>query len=241
MKKIILLLIAVPFFGNAQLKEAIKKAEKKVKTKTTTAVTATEIANGLKEALDNGVKKQVTKLTEVDGFYKNELVKIMLPEELQKMDSRLRQIGLGSLADEGILMLNRAAEDAVKQASPIFIDAIKNMSFTDAKNILLGKENAATSYLQTNTNATLYSKFNPIIKASLTNVGADEVWKKIIDKYNSIPLVTKVNPDLTDYTTNKALEGVFKMITVEEKNIRSGMNARTSALLKKVFALQDKK
>lgn len=241
MKKIILLLIAVPFFGNAQLKEAIKKAEKKVKTKTTTAVTATEIANGLKEALDNGVKKQVTKLTEVDGFYKNELVKIMLPEELQKMDSRLRQIGLGSLADEGILMLNRAAEDAVKQASPIFIDAIKNMSFTDAKNILLGKENAATSYLQTNTNTTLYSKFNPIIKASLTNVGADEVWKKIIDKYNSIPLVTKVNPDLTDYTTNKALEGVFKMITVEEKNIRSGMNARTSALLKKVFALQDKK
>ncbi len=236
MKKIILLLVCVPFFTNAQLKNAIKKATTK-----TANVSTLEIANGLKEALDNGVKKQVTKLTAVDGFYKNELVKIVLPEELQKVDSRLRKIGLGSLADEGILMLNRAAEDAVKQSTPIFVDAIKNMSFLDAKNILLGNENAATTYLQTSTNKALYDKFNPVIKTSLANVGADAVWKKIIDKYNAIPLVTKVNPDLTDYTTNKALEGVFKMITVEEKNIRGGLDARTSALLKKVFALQDKK
>lgn len=240
MKKIILLLVCVPFFTNAQLKNAIKKATTKVTAKTAN-VSTLEIANGLKEALDNGVKKQVTKLTAVDGFYKNELVKIVLPEELQKVDSRLRKIGLGSLADEGILMLNRAAEDAVKQSTPIFVDAIKNMSFLDAKNILLGNENAATTYLQTSTNKALYDKFNPVIKTSLANVGADAVWKKIIDKYNAIPLVTKVNPDLTDYTTNKALEGVFKMITVEEKNIRGGLDARTSALLKKVFALQDKK
>ena len=115
------------------------------------------------------------------------------------------------------------------------------MSFTDAKNILLGNQNAATTYLQTSTNKALYDKFNPVVKTSLANVGADAVWTKIIDKYNSIPLVTKVNPDLTDYTTNKALEGVFKMITLEEKNIRSGLDSRTSALLKKVFALQDKK
>jgi hypothetical protein len=240
MKKIILLLVCVPFFTNAQLKNAIKKATTKVTAKTAN-VSTLEIANGLKEALDNGVKKQVTKLTAVDGFYKNELVKIVLPEELQKVDSRLRKIGLASLADEGILMLNRAAEDAVKQSTPIFVDAIKNMSFLDAKNILLGNENAATTYLQTSTNKALYDKFNPVIKTSLANVGADAVWKKIIDKYNAIPLVTKVNPDLTDYTTNKALEGVFKMITVEEKNIRGGLDARTSALLKKVFALQDKK
>jgi hypothetical protein len=240
MKKIILLLVCVPFFTNAQLKNAIKKATTKVTAKTAN-VSTLEIANGLKEALDNGVKKQVTKLTAVDGFYKNELVKIVLPEELQKVDSRLRKIGLASLADEGILMLNRAAEDAVKQSTPIFVDAIKNMSFLDAKNILLGNENAATTYLQTSTNKALYDKFNPVIKTSLANVGADAVWKKIIEKYNAIPLVTKVNPDLTDYTTNKALEGVFKMITVEEKNIRGGLDARTSALLKKVFALQDKK
>lgn len=240
MKKIILLLVCLPFLGNAQLKDVIKKTAAKATTKNI-AVSNLEIANGLKEALDNGVKKQVTKLTAVDGFYKNELVKILLPEELKKVDSKLRMIGLGSLADEGILMLNRAAEDAVKQSTPIFIDAIKNMNFTDAKNILLGSENAATTYLQTTTNSALYEKFSPVIKASLANVGADAVWKKIIDKYNSIPLVTKVNPDLTDYTTNKALEGVFKMITIEEKNIRSGLDARTSALLKKVFALQDKK
>ncbi|WP_091464579.1 DUF4197 domain-containing protein [Flavobacterium urocaniciphilum] len=240
MKKIILLLVCLPFLGNAQLKDVIKKTAAKATTKNI-AVSNLEIANGLKEALDNGVKKQVTKLTAVDGFYKNELVKILLPEELKKVDSKLRMIGLGSLADEGILMLNRAAEDAVKQSTPIFIDAIKNMNFTDAKNILLGSENAATTYLQTTTNSALYEKFSPVIKASLANVGADAVWKKIIDKYNSIPLVTKVNPDLTDYTTNKALEGVFKMITIEEKNIRSGLDSRTSALLKKVFALQDKK
>ncbi len=240
MKKIILLLVCVPFLSNAQLKNVIKKTAAKATTKTA-AVSTLEITNGLKEALDNGVKKQVTKLTAEDGFYKNELVKILLPEELQKVDKRLRQIGLGSLADEGILTLNRAAEDAVKQSTPIFVDAIKNMSFTDAKTILLGAENAATSYLQTTTNKPLYDKFNPVIKTSLANVGADAVWKKIIDKYNAIPLVTKVNPDLTDYTTNKALEGVFKMITVEEKSIRSGLDARTSALLKKVFALQDKK
>lgn len=240
MKKIILLLICVPFLGNAQLKNVIKKAATKATTKTA-ALSTLEIANGLKEALDNGVKKQVTKLTAVDGFYKNDLVKILLPEELQKVDKRLRQIGLSSLADEGIMMLNRAAEDAVKQSTPIFVDAIKNMSFTDAKTILLGSENAATTYLQTSTNKPLYDKFNPVIKTSLATVGADEVWKKIIDKYNAIPLVNKVNPDLTDYTTNKALEGVFKMITVEEKNIRSGLDSRTSALLKKVFALQDKK
>lgn len=240
MKKIILLFVCLPFLGNAQLKDVIKKTAAKATTKNI-AVSNLEIANGLKEALDNGVKKQVTKLTAVDGFYKNDLVKILLPEELKKVDSKLRMIGLGSLADEGILMLNRAAEDAVKQSTPIFIDAIKNMNFTDAKNILLGSENAATTYLQTTTNSALYEKFSPVIKASLANVGADAVWKKIIDKYNSIPLVTKVNPDLTDYTTNKALEGVFKMITIEEKSIRSGLDARTSALLKKVFALQDKK
>ena len=138
MRKIILLLVCVPFFGNAQLKNVIKKAAAKATTKTST-VSTLEIANGLKEALDNGVKKQVTKLTAVDGFYKNELVKILLPEELQKVDKRLRQIGLGSLADEGILTLNRAAEDAVKQSTPIFIDAIKNMSFTDDKKHLIRK------------------------------------------------------------------------------------------------------
>ncbi len=200
-----------------------------------------DIAGGLKEALNNGINKQVTKLTAVDGFYKNEMVKILLPEELQKVDAGLRKIGLGKLADDGLKAINRTAEDAVKQATPIFVDAIKGMTFTDAKNILMGNESAATTYLQSSTSTALYAKFNPVIKNSFAKVGADKVWANIITKYNAIPLVKKVNPDLTDYTTNKAMEGVFKMISVEEKNIRTDLNSRTSDLLKKVFALQDNK
>jgi uncharacterized lipoprotein YajG len=197
------------------------------------------IGNGLREALDKGIDKQVTKLTKQDGFYKNQLVKIMLPSELQKVDQTLRDIGLGSLADEGIKVLNRAAEDAVKEATPIFVSAVKSITFADAKNILLGSDNAATSYLEQRTNTALYSKFNPVIKNSFSKVGADQIWTNIITKYNSVPFVTKVNPDLTDYVTNQALVGVYKMISVEEKDIRNNIGARTSTLLKQVFALQD--
>lgn len=204
-------------------------------------VTDADIASGLKEALDKGINQQVSKLTATDGFYRNELVKILLPAELQKVDKTLRDIGLSSLADEGLKMMNRAAEDAVKEATPIFVSAVKGMTFTDARNILLGADNSATSYLQNTTTSQLYGKFNPVIKSSFSKVGADKVWSNIITQYNKVPLVTKVNPDLTDYVTNKALEGVFKMIAVEEKEIRNNINERTSALLKKVFALQDKK
>lgn len=200
-----------------------------------------DIAAGLKEALNNGIDKQVVKLTAVDGFYRNEMVKILMPEELQKVDKALRKVGLGSLADEGIKMMNRAAEDAVKEATPIFVGAVRNMSFTDAKNILMGNNTAATTYLQNTTSSPLYAKFNPVIKNSFAKVGADKVWTNIINKYNALPLVKKVNPDLTDYTTNKALEGVFKMVAVEEQNIRTNISSRTSDLLRKVFAMQDKK
>lgn len=209
--------------------------------KINSTISQTEISKGLKEALNNGITKQVTKLAAKDGFLKNEAVKIMLPEELKTVDKKLRQFGMGKLADEGIELLNRAAEDAVKEATPIFVDAVKQMTFTDAKNILLGTENAATTYLQKSTTTPLYAKFNPVIKKSFSKVGADKVWLEIIKKYNSLPLVKKVNPDLTDYTTNKAMEGVFKMIAVEEDKIRSNLNSRNSDLLKKVFALQDKK
>jgi hypothetical protein len=199
-----------------------------------------DISGGLKEALNNGISKQVTKLTAIDGFYKNEMVKILLPEELKKVDSSLRKIGLSSLADEGLKVLNRAAEDAVKEATPIFVSAVMNMSFTDAKTILMGNENSATAYLQNTTSTALYGKFNPVIKNSFTKVGADKVWANIITKYNGIPFVKKVNPDLTDYVTNQAMSGVFKMIAVEEKNIRTNLSSRTSPLLQKVFAMQDK-
>ncbi|MFC7773936.1 DUF4197 domain-containing protein [Flavobacterium sp. GCM10027622] len=240
MKKLVLLFVLIPFVSNAQLKDLLKKAEDKIAT-ITQKDGGLDIAGGLKEALNKGINEQVTKLTATDGFYKNQAVKILLPEELQKVDKTLRKMGMSKLADDGIKALNRAAEDAVKESTPIFVDAVKNITINDAKSILLGKEDAATNYLQTSTRNPLYVKFNPVVKESIGKVGADVIWNNIIKKYNNLPLVTKVNPDINDYVTNKALDGVFKMISVEEKNIRTNLNSRTSDLLKKVFALQDKK
>ncbi|MBU2951569.1 DUF4197 domain-containing protein [Tamlana agarivorans] len=198
-----------------------------------------DVAAGLRQALDLGIEKQVTKLTQIDGFYGNNMVKILLPKELQKVDDGLRKIGLGSLADEGIKALNRAAEDAVKEATPIFVDAVKGITFNDAKGILTGSDNAATNYLVTKTRSSLYNKFNPVIKNSFDKVGADKIWSNLINKYNSIPFTDNVNPDLTDYVTGEALKGVYTMIEVEEKEIRTKYSSRSTDLLKKVFALQD--
>ncbi len=238
--KFLLILFLVPLISNAQFKELLGKAKEKVAA-TTGNSSGIDISGGLKEALNKGIKVQVSKLTAVDGFYKNEAVKILMPEELQKVDKTLRKMGMSKLADDGIRSLNRAAEDAVKEATPIFVDAIKTMSIGDAKQILLGNDNAATTYLQSATNAPLYIKFSPVVKESIGKVGADKIWTQIIEKYNQLPLVSKVNPDITDYVTNKALEGVFTMIAVEEKSIRTDLSSRTSPILKQVFAMQDKK
>ena len=198
-----------------------------------------QIAAGLRAALDKGINAQVSKLALEDGFFKNELVKILLPKELQKVDKTLRDVGLDNLADEGLKILNRAAEDAVGEATPIFVDAVKGITFTDAKNILLGVDNAATSYLEQKTSNSLYQKFNPVIKSSFQKVGADKIWSNLITKYNSIPLTNDVNPDLTDYVTKEALHGVYTMIAVEEKEIRTKVSSRTTDLLRRVFAIQD--
>jgi hypothetical protein len=232
-KRILILVVAIQLTGCAELQNVVNQVTK------SGALSEEQIGNGLREALDNGIKNQVSKLTATDGFYKNDLVKIMLPEELQAVDKGLRQIGLGNLADEGIKVLNRAAEDAVKTATPIFVNAVKDMTFSDAKNILLGEQNAATSYLKGKTTDELYASFSPVIKSSFSKVGADEVWSNLISKYNSIPFVKNVNPDLTIYVTTQALEGVFTMIEVEEKGIREKAGLRNTALLQQVFALQD--
>lgn len=202
-------------------------------------LTNADIANGLRQALDKGVNEQVKKLTLKDGFFKNDLVKIGLPGELQKVDKALRDIGLDNLADEGIKLLNRAAEDAVSEATPIFVDAVKSITFTDAKNILLGDDNAATEFLKSGTSDALYNKFEPVIKTSFNKVGADQIWSNLINKYNTIPFVKKVDPDLTNYVTQEALNGVYTMIAIEEKEIRNNISSRTTAMLQKVFALQD--
>jgi len=234
MKKIILLLSVVTFLGCAEMQQIASQIPQNP-----TAISNLDISSGLKEALTNGIEKQVSKLTKTDGFFKNEAVKILLPTELKTVDTKLRAIGLGNLADEGLRILNRAAEDAVQEATPIFVNAVKQMSFNDAKSILMGNNMAATSYLEKTTSSDLYDKFNPVIQNSFSKVGADKVWSNIITKYNAIPFVTKINPNLIDYTTKEAMNGVFKMIAVEEKNIRTNLKARSSSVLQKVFALQD--
>lgn len=234
MKKTILALITlVSFCSCAELQDVINQMPQGG------GISQVEIGSGLREALDFGIEKQVSKLTLKDGFYGNELVKILLPEELQKVDKALRDIGLGNLADDGLKILNRAAEDAVKEATPIFVNAVKDITFTDAKNILLGNDDAATRYLTGKTQTALYDKFHPVIQNSFTKVGADQIWESLINKYNTIPFTTNVNPDLTDYVTNESLKGVYTMIAVEEKEIRTKFSSRTTDLLKKVFALQD--
>ncbi len=244
MKKIIILASALLLSACAELQQAVKQIPDGSFSKLPNLYGSSEITNdhiaaGLRAALDQGIEQQVSKLAQTDGFLKNELVKILLPKELQKVDSGLRSIGLSNLADKGLEVLNRAAEDAVSESTPIFIDAIKGITFADAKDILLGNDDAATQYLNGKTNDALYTKFSPVIKNSLEKVGADAVWSTIISRYNAIPFATKVNPDLTDYVSRQALTGVFKMISVEESNIRSQTSFRSTDLLKQVFALQD--
>lgn len=234
MKKFIALFVALTLSSCAELQKIASQLPQQGG-----ILSQADIGNGLRQALDNGIQNQVSKLTSVDGFYKNELVKILLPEELQVVDRTLRKIGLSSLADEGLRAINRTAEDAVKTATPIFVDAVRGITFNDAKNILLGNDRSATTYLEGRTKQALYSKFNPVIKNSFARVGADQIWANLINKYNSIPFINKVNPDLTDYVTNEALKGVFTMIAVEEKGIRNKIGLRNTDLLRRVFALQD--
>lgn len=201
-------------------------------------LTSTQISSGLKEALSIGVTDGVKKLALTDGFLKNEAVKILMPEKLRKVDATLRSVGLGSLADEGVKLLNRAAEDAVTEAAPIFTNAITSMTITDAKNILLGNNNAATSYLQSKTQSQLFTAFQPKVKASLGKVGADTVWKNLISKYNTFT-GQSVTTDLNEYVTTETINGVFKMVADKESGIRNTPAMRTTSVLQKVFGAQD--
>lgn len=202
------------------------------------SLSSSEISSGLKEALNLGVTEGIQKLGVEDGFYKNELVKILLPEKLRKIDTTLRSVGLGSLADKGLKLMNRAAEDAVTEAAPIFANAITSITITDAKNILLGNDNAATTYLQTKTQSQLFTAFEPKVKASLGKVGADKVWNQMISKYNLVS-GQNISTDLNEYVTTETINGVFKMVAEKESGIRNNSVLRTTSLLKKVFGAQD--
>lgn len=233
MKKITIVLCSLFLFnGCAELQTVVNNLP------VSGTLTNADVSNGLKQALELGVSSGVDMLSKQNGYYGNNMVKILFPEQLQKVDNTLRKIGLSNLADEGIKLLNRAAEDAVSQAKPIFVSAIRNLTFTDAMSILTGNKDAATQYLQKQTTSQLVSAFSPQIKASLDKVGANDVWTQIMNKYNTIPFISPVNTDLTAYVTEKTIEGLFVQIAQKELDIRQNVSARTTPLLQKVFANQ---
>ena len=233
-------LLSALIFGactSAQINQTIGDVNKTLGGSSAPLTTA-EVAEGLKEALIKGISKGADLVSQVDGYFKNPEIKIPFPPEVKKVEDRLRQIGLGNEVDKFVMTLNRGAEDAAKEAKPIFIEAIRSMTIEDAWSILRGEDDAATQYLKRTTSGLLKEKFKPVIQNSLNKVNATRYYSDIVTRYNQIPLVQKVNPDLDDYATDKAIEGLFLMIAKEEQNIRENPVARTTELLKKVFGAQ---
>jgi hypothetical protein len=198
-------------------------------------LTEKDAADGIREALVNGTAESVKLVSIPDGYWGNPEIKIPFPSEAKEIESRLRSIGMGKKVDEFNVTMNRAAEQAATEAKPVFIAAIKGMTVKDAINIVKGANNSATLYLQNTTAPELKSKFQPVIKISLDNVNATRYWSDLITIYNKIPLIKKMNPNLTEYVTDKAINGLFIMIAKEELKIRKDPMARTSELLKRVF------
>lgn len=198
-----------------------------------------DVGNGLKEALVKGISIGAESASKEDGFFKNELIRIVLPEEFQKVEGTMRTLGLGAEVDKVLQAINRGAENASKEAKPIFVNAIKQLSIQDAFSILKGQPDAATDFLRRTTTDQLTTLFHPKIQESLNQVGATRYYTDLINAYNAIPTTRKLNPDLNAYVTEKALDGLFTLIAEEEKNIRENPLARTSVLMKRVFAVQD--
>lgn len=205
----------------------------------TDKLTTEQVAAGLKEALEKGISIGADNASKVNGFLGNPKIKIPFPPEVQKVESKLRQIGLGNQVDKFVETLNHGAEEAAKDAKPIFVAAIKSMTIQDAWNILKGEDNAATMYLQKTTSDELRAKFRPVIKNALDKTSATKYYADIINTYNKIPLLEDVNSDLESYATERALDGLFTLIAEQEAQIRVDPMARTTDLLKRVFKEQD--
>ncbi|HEY1047127.1 MAG TPA: DUF4197 domain-containing protein [Bacteroidia bacterium] len=212
---------------------------KTVATEVLTIPTSTEAAGGLKDALKQGFGNGVDVLSAAGGFNKNNAIRILLPSDAQKIADKLRAIGMGTQVDNVINKLNEGAESAVKTAKPIFIDAVTNMSFSDAMSILTGGNGAATNYLKQNTTTALTEAFKPKIQESLDKVGFTANWTTLVNEYNKIPLVNKLNPDLNGYVTEKALLALFNKVEEEENLIRSNPAKRGTELMKKAFNYAD--
>lgn len=198
------------------------------------SLSTAEIASGLKEALTIGTRNSSARLSAVDGFFGNAAVKILMPEEAKKVENTLRNIGLGGLVDKAVLSINRAAEEASKSATPIFVDAVKQMTITDAMGILKGGDYAATDYFKTKTTAPLSNAFRPVIEKALSKTNATKYWGDVFSAYNKFA-AKPINTDLTGYVTEKAISGIFYEVGLEEQKIRKDPAARVTELLKKVF------
>ena len=200
-----------------------------------------DVGQALKEALDQGVGQAVTSLSAENGYYGSPY-KILLPEEAQAIVSRVSALpGFGNVEQDLTERINRAAELAAKKATPIFVDAIKGLTFKDAMNLLMGEKDAATRYLETNTSSALAGEFQPVIRAALDEVNANEIWLKVVTAYNKIPLVKKTEPELDRYVTDRALDGMFGLIEIKETELREKPALRNTELLRRVFARQDAK
>jgi hypothetical protein len=234
MKKIYFLLFVVILCVQQTDAQFLKDAKKLLNAKGK-GLTEKDAADGIREALVNGTGESVKVVSVLKGYWGNAEIKIPFPPEAQEMESKLRTIGMGKKVDEFNESMNRAAEKAATEAKPIFVTAIKEMTVRDAINIVKGENNAATVYLKNTTSPQLIGKFQPVIKTSLDNVNATKYWNDLITIYNKMPLVKKMNPNLSEYVTQKAIDGLFIMIAKEELKIRKDPMARTSDLLKRVF------
>ncbi|MNJ91697.1 hypothetical protein D3C87_93510 [compost metagenome] len=238
--------------AQSKLGDVLKKVTGVTKSSTTTTTTTTssssttgtpstlDMASAIKQALEIGTSRGADLLSAKDGFMGNLAVKILFPPEAQKVEKTLRSLGMGKLADNVILSLNRAAEDAAKEAKPIFVSAIKQMTITDATNILLGNKDAATDYFKRVTTSQLMEKFKPVINTSLAKVGATKYWGDATGQYNRLPMVKPLNTDLSDYVAQKAIDGMFIQVAQEELKIRDNLGSRSTSLLQKVFGYADK-
>lgn len=202
-------------------------------------LSTSDVVSGLKEALVQGISKGSNNASAINGYFKNPSIKIPFPPDASKVESKLRQIGLGKEVDKFILTLNRGAEQAAKEAKPIFVNAIRSMTIQDAWGILKGDNNAATAYLERTTGTQLKAKFRPVIESALQKTNATKYYGDLVNTYNKIPFVDKVDPELDNYATTLAIQGLFTLVAKEELNIRKNPSARATELLKKVFGSQD--
>ncbi|MEO6757952.1 MAG: DUF4197 domain-containing protein [Saprospiraceae bacterium] len=243
LKKSLLLCVALlaTQLANAQFGAMVNKAKSAVSSVTGGDLSQEEAGNGLKEALNAGISEATDFLSAKDGYFKSPY-KILLPAEAQKVAEKLKMVpGFSNVEADLTERMNRAAEDAATKAKPIFMAAIKKMTFQDALRILTGDVNAATQYLQKTTGDPLYAEFKPVIQDALDKVNARTYWRDAVTAYNRLPMVAKTNPELDDHVTNMALKGLFSLVAEKEKGIRTNVNLRNTELLRKVFAKQDKK